>query len=45
MIAFTKVALPFVDGEWKGENWLGKLWMELRAVMGRRSETMIADCA
>ena len=20
-----------VDGEWRGENWLGKLWMELRA--------------
>jgi ribA/ribD-fused uncharacterized protein len=20
-----------VEGEWRGENWLGKLWMELRA--------------
>ena len=21
----------FVDGKWKGQNWLGELWMELRA--------------
>ena len=20
-----------IDGEWVGENWLGELWMELRA--------------
>ena len=24
-----------VDGEWRGENWLGKLWMELRASLLR----------
>ena len=23
--------MAVVDGQWEGENWLGKLWMELRA--------------
>ena len=32
-----------VDGEWQGENWLGKLLMELRTQL--YMETMIADCA
>lgn len=25
------------NGEWKGENWLGKLWMELRSELSNRT--------
>jgi len=34
-----------VDGQWLGENWLGRLLMELRTQMDQQVETMTADCA
>jgi ribA/ribD-fused uncharacterized protein len=34
-----------VDGQWQGENWLGKLLMELRTKMDRRRESMTAVVA
>ena len=32
-----------VDGEWRGENWLGRLWMELRNQLRSRGETPVVE--
>ena len=32
-----------IDGQWIGDNWLGKLWMELRTLVDQHVETMTSD--